>query len=122
VLLLAIALGGVLGSAARFGVAEAMGTWDGQGVPLATFLVNMAGCLAIGLLVGSGWVEHGAWRRPFLVTGVLGGFTTFSAFAAESGVLFDGGHAAVAVGYIAATIVFGVALTHLAALVVGSRR
>ena len=121
-MLLAIALGGVLGSLGRFGVAEAFGLWDGQGIPLATFSVNMAGCLAIGLIMGSGWAEGAAWRRPFLVTGVLGGFTTFSAFAVETGVLLDGGRSVVALGYVLATIVLGISLTHASAALVRRSR
>ena len=105
-MLLAIALGGVLGSLGRFGVAEAFGLWDGQGIPLATFSVNMAGCLAIGLIMGSGWAEGAAWRRPFLVTGVLGGFTTFSAFAVQALRLSEESPLS-AIAYVAASLILG---------------
>ena len=82
---LLVALGGGLGAAARFGVSLALPA-RADAWPLATFLVNVAGSLAIGLLAG--WLsargDAGEPWRLFLGVGVLGGFTTFSAYSLET--------------------------------------
>ncbi len=80
-----VALGGGLGAAARFGVSLAMPA-RADGWPLATFVINVSGSLLIGLLAG--WLltrgEAGEPWRLFLGVGVLGGFTTFSAYSLET--------------------------------------
>jgi CrcB protein len=85
--LLLVGMGGFLGSVGRY----ALGAWVTQlsGVsrfPFGTLAVNAIGCLAIGLI--SGLAEHSSTFSPhtrlLLITGVVGGFTTFSAFAFES--------------------------------------
>jgi CrcB protein len=82
---LLVALGGGLGAAARFGVSLAIPA-RGDAWPLATFLINVSGSLAIGILAG--WLstrgEAGEQWRLFLGVGVLGGFTTFSAYSLET--------------------------------------
>lgn len=81
--LLLVALGGAVGSAARYGVGLAAVRWFGLTWPWGTLAVNVVGGLAMGLLaarVGSEQ-EH---IRLFLGVGVLGGFTTFSAFSLET--------------------------------------
>ena len=87
-LLAAVSAGGVLGALARYGVGELIPQHP-HGFPLATFGINVAGCLAIGVLMAL--TEHRPTHRlarPFLGTGVLGGFTTFSSYAVESRELF----------------------------------
>jgi fluoride exporter len=117
--LLAISLGGVLGSLARFAIAVAIGPWDEGRLPWATLTVNLVGCVVIGVVAASAAVAAGPpWLRPFLITGVLGGFTTFSALALETGVLMDTGRVATALGYIAVTMVFGLLAVRLGALLV----
>lgn len=119
-----IAAGGVLGSLARFAVAVALGLqqWDPTRLPWATLTVNMIGCLAIGMVAASASVAAGpAWLRPFLITGVLGGFTTFSALALETGLLLDDGQPLVAAGYIVITMVVGLLAVRLGALFVARR-
>jgi fluoride exporter len=103
-LLVAVSVGGGLGALARYGLSVLVPTGHG-GFPLATFLTNVAGCLAIGALMVL-VTERKAHRlaRPFLGVGVLGGFTTFSAYAVETDVLLRAGHAGVALGYVAATL------------------
>lgn len=81
-----IGLGGFLGSVSRYWVQQYFLRYVPVGFPLGTFLVNVSGCLLIGLLLGF-FERHAAaplaWRL-FLTTGFCGGFTTFSAFAYES--------------------------------------
>lgn len=111
----AVALGGAVGALGRYGIAEAIG-WDGRGFPWATFLTNVVGCLVIGALVV--WlVERAtapAWLRPLLVTGVLGGFTTYSTFALELRDLLAADRAAMALTYLIATLVVGIGAVSLA--------
>lgn len=82
---LLVALGGGLGAASRFGVSLAMPA-RADAWPVATFLINVTGSFLIGLLAG--WVatkgEDGEPWRLFLGVGVLGGFTTFSAYSLET--------------------------------------
>jgi CrcB protein len=101
-----IATGGSLGALARYGLAEAM-PQQGSGFPTGTFLTNVAGCLAIGLLMAY-ILEVGKpsrYTRPFFGTGVLGGFTTFSAYAVETRDLLAQSAYLTAVAYVAGTVV-----------------
>jgi CrcB protein len=100
-LAVAVAAGGALGSAARYGVAQAWPT-PAHGFPWATFVTNVVGCLAIGLLLG---VRRTRTVRAFVATGLLGGFTTFSTFAVEGDGLWRADRPWLAVGYVAATVV-----------------
>lgn len=98
-----VAAGGALGACARYGV----GRLVGAGVwPSATFLVNLAGGLFMGLLAG--WLAaRGAneGMRLFLGVGVLGGFTTFSAFSLELWLLVEKGAFGMAAGYALGSVV-----------------
>jgi CrcB protein len=85
---LAIAVGGALGSVARHGVNVLIhGRWPLMRFPLATLVVNVVGCLIIGVLAGLVMSERLALRfywREFLFVGILGGFTTFSTFGLDT--------------------------------------
>lgn len=114
-----IALGGALGALGRFAMALGFGTWEPTGLPWATLLVNILGCVAIGAIAASAAVSRGPWwLRPFLITGVLGGFTTFSALALETGLLLDAGRTLVAAAYVGVTMVVGLLAVRLGSLAV----
>lgn len=83
--LFAIAAGGVLGSEARYGVAVAL-PHDADGFPTSTLVVNVVGCVLIGVLmtVLLNLTSPHRLARPFLGVGVLGGFTTFSTFGVDT--------------------------------------
>ena len=122
--LLLVAAGGALGSIARYllsGVAlHHTLEWR---FPLGTFLVNVIGCLAVGVLGGL-VVKHDLLSpetRLFLFTGVAGGFTTFSAFGLETFYLLRRGEALVAGGYVAASVVVGILVLWLGFLLVSPR-
>jgi CrcB protein len=107
--LAAVALGGVLGSLGRWGVGLALphsaGHW-----PWSTLLVNLSGCLLMGLLVARlafGGRPHVLFR-PFLGVGVLGGWTTFSAFSVDLLELANAGRPLLAAAYVAGSVVVGV--------------
>ena len=108
-------LGGGVGAALRHGVNVAALRALGPGWPYGTFAVNVVGSFAMGLLIG--WlVRNGASHevRLTVATGVLGGFTTFSAFSLDALDLWERGEPALAALYVAATVALS-----LAAVVVG---
>ncbi|MGQ0698208.1 MAG: fluoride efflux transporter FluC [Panacagrimonas sp.] len=103
----AVALGGALGSVLRHGVGVAARTML-PGWPWGTWLVNVLGSCAIGMLFASFALRPvPEWVRFGLITGVLGGFTTFSAFSIETLELFRSAGAGAAGVYIFATLVVG---------------
>ena len=101
----AVALGGALGALARWGIGLAWPTPHG-GFPVATLVINVVGCLLMGVLVVhvAEVREAHPLVRPFLGVGVLGGFTTFSTFAVDAQQLLAQGRLGVALGYLAATV------------------
>ncbi len=113
---LLVGLGGFLGAILRYrlGAMVAHGTGLVR-FPIGTFVVNLAGCLAIGLLAGIVARYHvlGIEARLFLFTGLLGGFTTFSAFGLESVELLRRGEWAVAGLYAGGSVVAGLAAVWL---------
>ena len=106
-----VALGGALGSVARFKLGElVLLSYPSWKFPLGTFIVNLSGCLIIGVLASvserSGVLSQDA--RLFLFTGILGGFTTFSAFGLETFGLLRRGEILVALCYAGLSAVVGV--------------
>lgn len=102
-ILAVIALGGALGAAARYGATLIWPTAPAT-FPWTTLLVNITGCAAMGVLmvlITEVWTHR--LLRPFLATGLLGGYTTFSAYAADVDHLIGTGHAATGLAYFAAT-------------------
>jgi fluoride exporter len=109
--LLIVALGGGIGSVGRYllsGVAlHRTISWQ---FPLGTFLVNVLGCLAVGVLGGLA-VRHdlfSADTRLFLFTGLAGGFTTFSAFGLETFYLLRKDEPAIAAAYVILSVLAGI--------------
>lgn len=114
-----VGLGGGVGAIARHAVGGALFAASAHArFPVGTLVVNVAGCALIGVFAAL--IEHlpalNAEARLLLVTGVLGGFTTFSAFGLETMLMLRRGDAALAAGYVAASVVLG-----LAAVWVGMR-
>jgi len=105
--LLLVALGGAIGSAARFGVGLAAARWFGLAFPWGTLAVNVLGGLAMGMLAARVGPEQETLRL-FLGVGLLGGFTTFSAFSLETVRLMEQAPAQGAL-YVAASLVLSVA-------------
>lgn len=108
----AVAVGGAAGALARYGLALALPPVPGY-FPLATFLTNVIGGLLIGVLIvllTETFTAH-PLLRPLLVTGVLGGFTTFSTYAVDVQHLLAAHAVAVALGYLFGTLVAALAAT-----------
>ncbi|MET7499477.1 FluC/FEX family fluoride channel [Streptomyces microflavus] len=115
----AVAAGGALGALARYGALVLWPAAEG-GFPWTVFAVNVSGCALIGVLmvltVERGRVTH-PLVRPFLGVGVLGGFTTFSTYAADVSGLLVRQELAVALAYMAATVVAALAAVWAGAVV-----
>jgi CrcB protein len=112
----AIAVGGVLGSEARYGLTVAFP--DGAAVPWTTLGINVVGCLLMGVLMVAvhRWGARTPLLRPFAGVGVLGGFTTFSAYTVGVQRLLAGGSPGPALVYLALTPLLAVV-----AVVAGAR-
>jgi CrcB protein len=107
---LIVFLGGGLGAALRHGVNISAARLLGTGFPYGTLFINVLGSLAMGLIA-----EYFALKghlpqhwRLFLTTGILGGFTTFSAFSLESALLYERGQVAGAAIYVIASLVLAI--------------
>jgi CrcB protein len=110
-MLAAVAVGGALGATARWAVGESWERHPG-GWPWATLIVNLVGCVAIGIAARRLIRDTVPWA--FAVTGFLGGFTTFSAFAVEVNDLLDADRASLAALYLTVTLLGGYVATAIA--------
>jgi len=113
----AIAAGGATGAVARYSVTTALPHGPGD-FPLSTFLIDVSGCLLIGALVVLLTEVMGRphqLARPFFGVGLLGGYTTFSAYTAEALALLDDGSTSTAFTYL-----FGTLLAALLAVQIGA--
>ena len=103
--LIQVAIGGALGSVLRFATVSAVGA------PMATALVNIAGSLVMGAL----FILLSPRFSPLLMTGILGGFTTFSAFSLDALQLYTAGQSLQALLYIAGTVILSLIAVALGA-------
>ena len=115
---IAVAVGGAVGSVARHGVTRfVIHQWPSLRFPAATFTVNIVGCILIGLLAGmiaSGRLPmRPAWRE-FVFVGILGGFTTFSAFGLDTVTLLRGGDGRTAFANVLLQVVAGLGAAYAA--------
>ena len=109
--ILAVALGGAIGSVGRYLTSLAVESFSSSRFPYETLTANLVGCFMIGLLWG--YFERMAISnefRLFLFTGVLGGYTTFSTFARENIQFFKAGEPFSALGYILISNIMGLTL------------
>jgi fluoride exporter len=102
---LIVFLGGGIGSMLRHGVNVLSARWLGTGFPYGTLTVNITGSIVMGLLAGYFAFKGEAaqsWRL-FLMTGILGGYTTFSAFSLDAILLYERGQIGQALAYVGAS-------------------
>lgn len=108
--LMLVAIGGAIGASLRYVVGRVMGPQADIAIPWHTFVVNITGAFALGLLVvlaaRGGWP---GWWRPLVAVGVLGGYTTFSTFSLETVELALHGRYGAALLYAAGSLVAGIA-------------
>ena len=107
--LLFVALGGALGSALRYLVNITLPRLFGHGFPYATMTVNVLGSFAMGVIVVVLAMKGGNRFAPFLMTGILGGFTTFSAFSLDAAKLVETGEIGTAAVYVLGSVGLGLA-------------
>ena len=107
---IAIALGGALGAVARYALSSQITHWVGPNFPWGILLVNIVGCFAMGVIteLGAVTLNLSPEMRAFLTTGILGGFTTFSAFALDTVVLMERGEMLAAGAYMVGSVVLSV--------------
>lgn len=109
--LLCVAAGGALGAAGRYLVGIASGRLFGFEFPFGTLIANVLGCFVMGLLIevmALRWTVHND-QRAFLTVGLLGGFTTFSAFSADFAFLLERNEHLNAALYLFASVGFSIA-------------
>lgn len=104
-----VALGGALGASARYLTNVGAMRAFGSGFPLATIAVNIAGSFLMGVLVAVLAHKGGMRFAPFLMTGVLGGFTTFSAFSLDAFTIWERGQVGLAAFYVLGSVAFSIA-------------
>ena len=104
--LLSIALGGALGASARYLTGLAALRLFGAGFPWGTLTVNVLGSFLMGLLFVL--LGQGGRFSPLLMTGLLGGFTTFSAFSLDAVALYDKGAVGLAGIYVLASVILSI--------------
>src|SRR6266404_2237769 len=114
-ILLLVGAGGFIGSVSRYYSGQIFARYFSTALPIGTLLVNIAGCLLIGIIYGLSErsnILSPEWRL-FLATGFCGGFTTFSTFSIESISLIRDGQFFILSLYIAASVIIGFAATYL---------
>jgi CrcB protein len=106
--LAAVSLGGALGAPARYGIAQLVSIAPGT-FPWGTFWINLSGSLTLGFVLVLVLERFPPTRylRPFVATGFLGAYTTYSTFAVETDLLIKNGHWAIALAYVAASFATG---------------
>jgi CrcB protein len=107
---LSIALGGALGSVARYATGVYVGRWLGTTFPWGTLLINIFGSFLIGVFAESfalRW-DTSQTTRAFLIVGICGGYTTFSTFSLDIVTLINRGEILAACAYIVASVALGV--------------
>jgi CrcB protein len=113
-LILAIGAGSFVGGVCRYLLSLLIQSKTASIFPLGTLAVNLIGCFFIGIVFGifdKGQMSH-EWKL-FLATGILGGFTTFSAFSIETFTLFREGHTGHALLFILASVLVGLLATYI---------
>jgi len=111
----AVLLGGILGTGLRIGL-DALIPHAEAGFPVSTLIANVLGSFLLGLVVARLWPTAPSWLRAGLGTGLLGSFTTFSALAVSLVAMVEAGATLLAAGYLVLTLAAG-----LAAAVLGLR-
>ncbi|MGB0496959.1 MAG: fluoride efflux transporter CrcB [Rubricella sp.] len=101
-ILLQVALGGALGAMLRYGAVTGIGRLTGAGFPWGTLTVNVLGSFLMG--IAAVVLMHRGAAAPFVMAGVLGGFTTFSAFSLDAMRLIEAGRIGAATAYMGGSV------------------
>ena len=106
--ILQVGLGGAIGSVLRFGVGVFVMRYTGAGFPVAVLPVNVIGSFLMGMFVVLSFHRDLGHLNPFVMTGILGGFTTFSAFSLEAFDLYERGALGHAALYVSLSVVLSI--------------
>jgi len=113
-----VAIGGAIGAVGRYLTGVAAVRVMGHGYPWGTLTVNIVGSFLMGVLIVVLMTRDGGMRvAPLLMTGMLGGFTTFSAFSLDALTLFERGHVGQAALYVIASVVFSLLAIFLGVMI-----
>ena len=107
---LLVFFGGGLGATLRHVINMASARWFGTAFPFGTFIINITGSIVMGLIAGYLAFKGEAsqpWRL-FLMTGILGGYTTFSAFSLDTALLYERGEIGLAAFYVLGSVGFSI--------------
>lgn len=104
-----VALGGAIGAVLRYLTIMGAMRLLGPGFPMGTIIVNVVGSFLMGALIVLLSRKGGTALAPLVLTGVLGGFTTFSAFSLDAMTLWERGAHGLALGYVTASVLFSLA-------------
>ncbi len=109
-LIAVVAAGSALGGVGRYLIGAALPMRSANGFPVATLSVNVVGCFAAGLIAHLALTQSdfSPTTRAFLLTGICGGFTTFSAFSLETVRMVEAGASGRAAGYVALSLMLGI--------------
>ena len=105
---LSVAVGGALGATLRYSLGLWIVRMVGHGFPVAIIAVNVLGSFLMGVFVVAAAHKGLTWLSPFVMTGLLGGFTTFSAFSLEAVTLWERGDVGQAALYVSISVVFSI--------------
>ncbi|MEN8836622.1 MAG: fluoride efflux transporter CrcB [Celeribacter marinus] len=111
--LIQVAIGGAIGASARYLTGVGIARVLGKGFPWGTLTVNFVGSVLMGVIIVILAHENGNKFAPLIMTGVLGGFTTYSAFSLDAITIFERGEIGLAAAYVIGTLVLalgGIAL------------
>ncbi|MGA9852232.1 MAG: fluoride efflux transporter CrcB [Gammaproteobacteria bacterium] len=116
---LSVGLGGAVGCCARYGVTQLVQLVCGKSFPLATLIINVLGCFLMGFLFFETLerLSVSPVMRTAILTGGLGGFTTFSTFSIETLLLFEDGETVYAVSYLLLSVFLGLLAAVLGAYI-----
>ncbi len=117
--LLQVAIGGAIGASARYLTNVGATRLIGHGFPWGTLIVNVLGSVLMGVLVVALAKRGGTALAPFYMTGILGGFTTFSAFSLDALTLYERGQIWLAGAYVLGSV--GLSLAGIAAGILAAR-
>ena len=104
-----VAAGGAIGATARYLTGVAAVRIMGHGFPWGTMTVNIVGSFLMGVIVVVMAEKSGQKFSPFLVTGILGGFTTFSSFSLDAITIYERGQVGLAAAYVSASVILSLA-------------
>lgn len=114
-LLLIASAGGAIGAGARYLLNVGFARWLGPGFPWSTFVANVSGCLLMGLITGllAARLTDSPELRVFLTTGILGGYTTFSAYALDFAGLMERDQSMQALVYLVASVALSIVALYI---------